>query len=100
MAATNSENPFDQKKTNKMSAALSGNKNRPGGTGAPGSTSTKEKTGSGIGFGVSGTGGFGGIKLMHCESHGDSPPIKKFESDEIVGKDETQLRESQLREDQ
>lgn len=45
-----------------------------------GTTSTKEKTGSaGIGFGVSATGGFGGIKLMQCESHGDSPPIKKFQ---------------------
>lgn len=30
-----------------------------------GTTSTKEQTGSGIGFGVSG--GFGGIKLMQCE---------------------------------
>ena len=42
-----------------------------------GTTSTKEQTGSGIGFGVSG-GGFGCIKLMQCESNEHSPPIKKF----------------------
>jgi hypothetical protein len=61
-----------------------------------GTTSTKEQTGSGIGFGVSG-GGFGCIKLMQCESNDHSPPIKKFQSNDFDNKkDDMRLRKDRF----